>query len=79
MATQKAPNPRATRSPEPGNMIGLFLSEVILFAVVAIAGLVLGWRVQAHAVAERIRVLNADIDGLRTAWSDAQVRRARTP
>ena len=61
-------------------MIGLFFSEVILFAVVVLAGGVLGWRIQAHAVAERKRVLDADIDALRAAWSDAQVRRAaRTP
>lgn len=61
-------------------MIGLFLSEVILFAIVALAGFALGWRIQAHGVAERIRLLESDIDGLRAAWSDAQVRRAaRTP
>ena len=61
-------------------MIGLFFSEVILFAVVVLAGGVLGWRIQAHAVAERKRVLDGDIDALRAAWSDAQVRRAaRTP
>jgi len=60
-------------------MVGLFLSEVILFVVVTIAGFVLGWRIQAHMLAERLRVLNADVDHFRSAWSDAQVRRARSP
>ena len=57
-------------------MVGLFLSEAILFVIFAIAGFVLGWRFQAHAMAERARVLGGDIDALRAAWSDAQVRRA---
>ncbi len=60
-------------------MVGLFLSEVILFAIVTIAGFVLGWRIQAHVLAERLRVLTADTENLRAAWSDAQVRRARAP
>ncbi len=57
-------------------MIGLFLSETILFIVVAVAGFVIGWRVQAYAVAERMRLIQRDTDKLREAWSNAQVRRA---
>ena len=57
-------------------MIGLFFSEAILFAIFALAGFVLGWRVQAHIVAERLREIEADTEALRAALSDAQVRRA---
>ena len=61
-------------------MVGLFLSEAILFVIFAIAGFVIGWRIEAHAAAERMRVLESDIDSLRHAWSDAQARRAsRSP
>ena len=57
-------------------MIGLFLSETILFIVVAVAGFVIGWRLQAHAASERMRLIARDTDKLREAWSNAQVRRA---
>jgi len=57
-------------------MIGLFFSEATLFAVFTLGGFVLGWRLQAHMVAVRLREIAADTDALRAALSDAQVRRA---
>lgn len=60
-------------------MIGLFLSELILFAVAALAGFVLGWRVRVYAASVNLRAAQNDVDALRTALSEAQVRRARAP
>lgn len=57
-------------------MVGLFLSEAILFVIFVLAGFALGWRINAHFAAERVRELENDIETLRAAWSDAQVRRA---
>ena len=57
-------------------MIGLLLSEIVLFLVLAIAGAALGWRLSAHSAFERLRVINGDTDALRAALSDAHVRRA---
>lgn len=65
----------STRS--AGKMIGLFLSEVVLFAVAALAGFAAGWRVHAIAAAGRRREAEHELDQLRAALSDAQVRRAR--
>jgi hypothetical protein len=58
-------------------MIGLFLSEVILFVVAALIGFAVGWRAYAFLAAERRRADSRDIEHLRSALSDAQVRRAR--
>ena len=57
-------------------MIGLFLSEVILFVVAGLAGFAIGWRLQASDAAERLRAIRDDIDAMNTALTDAQVRRA---
>lgn len=65
----------STRS--AGKMIGLFLSEVVLFAVAALAGFAAGWRVHAIGAAGRRREAERELDQLRAALSDAQVRRAR--
>jgi hypothetical protein len=60
-----------------GKMIGLFLSQVILYAAAGILGLALGWRLFALVRDERRRVIEREIDQLRMALSEAQVRRAR--
>ncbi len=58
-------------------MFGLFLSEAILFAVAALAGFGVGWRLYALAAASRKSAVAREVEALRTALSDAQVRRAR--
>ena len=60
-----------------GNMIGLLLSQVILFAAVALIGFALGWRLFAFLAGQRRRSEQREIDQLRSALSEAQVRRAR--
>jgi nicotinamidase-related amidase len=60
-------------------MIGLFLSEAVLFAVAALLGFAIGWRVFVWSDARRRRVEDQHISTLRAALSDAQVRRARAP
>ena len=60
-------------------MIGLFLSEVVLFAVAALLGFAIGWRVFSWSDARRRRAEEQHISALRSALSDAQVRRARAP
>ena len=59
-------------------MIGLFLSEVVLFAVVGLLGFAIGWRVFAWSDGRRRRTEDQHISTLRAALSDAQVRRARS-
>jgi hypothetical protein len=58
-------------------MIGLLLSQVILFAAVALIGFALGWRLFAFLAGQRRRGEQREIDQLRSALSEAQVRRAR--
>jgi hypothetical protein len=58
-------------------MIGLFFSEVILFVAAALIGFAIGWRLFAFLASERNRADARDVEALRTALSDAQVRRAR--
>jgi len=58
-------------------MIGLFLSEVILFAAAALIGFAVGWRLYVALAAPRRKADAAEIEHLRAALSDAQVRRAR--
>lgn len=60
-------------------MIGLFLSEAILFAVAALAGFTGGWRLFTFVAADRRGAAARDVDALRTALAEAQVRRARSP
>lgn len=60
-------------------MIGLFLSQVMLYAAAGVLGLALGWRLFALMRDERRRVAEREIDQLRMALSEAQVRRARGP
>lgn len=58
-------------------MIGLFFSQLILFAVAALLGFALGWRLYAIANAARRRADEREVEHLRHTLSDAQVRRAR--
>ena len=59
-------------------MLGLFLSEASLFAVAALAGFAAGWRLCLMQAAQRRAALSRDVEALRTALSEAQVRRARS-
>jgi hypothetical protein len=59
-------------------MIGLILSEVILYAVAALAGFAIGWRICFRHVGCAARAQNErEIEQLRAALTEAQVRRAR--
>lgn len=58
-------------------MSGLFLSELIFFLVAELIGFVLGWRLFAWAAEQGRAEAEHDIETLRTALSEAQVRRAR--
>ena len=60
-------------------MIGLVLSEVILFAVVALLGFGLGWRLYVTGAAQRREIAARETEQIRSALTEAQVRRARSP
>ncbi len=58
-------------------MIGLFFSELILFAVAALIGFAVGWRLYVMAHAARRANEARETEELRTLLSEAQVKRAR--
>lgn len=58
-------------------MIGLFFSELILFAAAALIGFALGWRLYNMSTAGRRAADRAHVEKLRGDLSEAQVRRAR--
>ncbi|MBX9746090.1 MAG: hypothetical protein K2X34_04265 [Hyphomonadaceae bacterium] len=58
-------------------MIGLFLSQVVLFAVAGLLGFAIGWRAFVVVAGERRREEAREVQRLRSALSDLQVRRAR--
>lgn len=58
-------------------MLGLFLSEVSLVAVAALAGFAVGWRLFAMMAEARRQDSEHEMAKLREALSNAQVRRAR--
>lgn len=58
-------------------MIGLFLSEAILFAAAGLIGFAIGWRLFSLVNASRRRDDDRELEELRAAWGNAQVRRAR--
>ena len=60
-------------------MIGLFLSQAILFAAAGLIGFAVGWRLFAMVSASRRRDEDKTIEQLRSALTEAQVRRARAP
>ena len=58
-------------------MIGLIISEVILFAVAALLGFGVGSRAYVMLAAERRETGARETEKLRAALTEAQVRRAR--
>lgn len=61
-------------------MIGLFFSQLILFAVTALIGFAVGWRLYVMATAGRRKADIEDLARLRAHLTEAQVRHAsRTP
>jgi uncharacterized membrane protein len=58
-------------------MIGLIISEVILFAVAALIGFAIGWRAYVMLAAQRREADAKETEQLRAALTEAQVRRAR--
>jgi hypothetical protein len=58
-------------------MIGLIVSEVILFAVSALIGFAIGWRAYVMLAAQRREVELRETEQLRAALTESQVRRAR--
>jgi hypothetical protein len=58
-------------------MVGLFLSQAILYVAVALIGFGVGWRAFALIAGARMRAEERDVEDLRHALTDAQVRRAR--
>lgn len=62
---------------DAGKMIGLFFSEVILFAAAGLLGFGAGWRVYAAIAAQRRTEAARETEQLRAALTEAQVRRAR--
>jgi hypothetical protein len=58
-------------------MIGLFLSQVILFVAAGLIGFAIGWRAHVWIAGARQRAEERDVEDLRHALTDAQVRRAR--
>lgn len=62
---------------DAGKMIGLFFSEVILFAVAGLLGFGIGWRLYVALAAQRRNDAARETEQLRAALTEAQVRRAR--
>jgi hypothetical protein len=58
-------------------MIGLIISEVILFAIAALMGFGIGWRAYVMLAAQRRDDAARETEQLRAALTEAQVRRAR--
>ncbi|HCK83894.1 MAG TPA: hypothetical protein DHW63_05060 [Hyphomonadaceae bacterium] len=62
-----------------GNMLVLFFSLVMLYAAATVIGFALGWRLYAFLNAERRDYEEREVEHLRAALGEAQVRRARAP
>lgn len=60
-------------------MIGLVFSEVVLFVAAGAIGFAAGWRLYALATEAGRSADERDLEQVRAALSDAQVRRARLP
>ncbi|MEZ5996058.1 MAG: hypothetical protein R3C25_09900 [Hyphomonadaceae bacterium] len=58
-------------------MAGLIASELILFAAAALIGFAGGWWLYITLAAPRLAADRHDIEQLRSALTEAQVRRAR--
>lgn len=59
-------------------MIGLIVSEVILFIIAGLIGFGLGWRAYVALAAQRRDAELRETEQLRAALTEAQVRRARS-
>jgi hypothetical protein len=57
-------------------MIGLVLSEIILFVIAIAIGFVAGWRLRAYMADTQNRASEDELIALRSAITEAQVRRA---
>jgi len=62
---------------DAGKMIGLILSEVIMFVVAALLGGAIGWRAYVMLAAQRRAAHAREAEQIRAALTEAQVRRAR--
>lgn len=58
-------------------MLGLFFSLAILYVAAAAIGFAIGWQIRARAGEARRRETEREIEQLRIALGEAQVRRAR--
>ena len=58
-------------------MLGLILSQAILFLAAGLIGFAIGWRLYGLIAGARTRAEMRDNEDLRQALTDAQVRRAR--
>lgn len=58
-------------------MIGALVSGTILFIAAGLIGFAIGWRARALASSRRMADERHDVEFLRSALSEAQVRRAR--
>lgn len=58
-------------------MIGLVFSEILLYAAAALVGFACGYRLRAEAAKLHAQAAAQDLETLRRALSEAQVRRAR--
>jgi hypothetical protein len=58
-------------------MIGVIFSEVLLFGAAVLLGFAVGWRLYTAIGAHRRAAEERDIERLRAALTEAQVRRAR--
>jgi hypothetical protein len=58
-------------------MIGVIFSEVLLFGAAVLLGFAVGWRLYTAIGAQRRVAEERDIERLRAALTEAQVRRAR--
>jgi hypothetical protein len=59
------------------SQVMLLLTEVILFVAAGVIGFAVGWRAYAMVAGARMRAEERDVEDLRHALTDAQVRRAR--
>jgi hypothetical protein len=64
---------------DAGKMIGLLFSEAILFVAAGLVGFGIGWQLYVMNAAQRRDADAREIEQLRTALTEAQVRRARAP
>lgn len=60
-------------------MLGLFVSQVMLYAAASAIGAALGWAGFNLLHAQRRRADELEVEQLRGALSEAQVRHARAP